>query len=162
MQEPILFNRSIKDNIKYGNFDATDEQVYKAALIANAVEFIESSSKEALTKQQRIDKINKDLNDKLQTLMYNYPEIYSLKDNEWETKQKDLILNVLRYSDGVVLELIEAKIDLFKEMINEYGNKDGTKWDDIIIRLEWHQDYENMVLKYNEYVTMIAILDKAK
>ena len=50
MQEPILFNRSIKDNIKYGNFNATDEQVYKAALIANAVEFIESSSKEALTK----------------------------------------------------------------------------------------------------------------
>jgi ABC-type multidrug transport system fused ATPase/permease subunit len=50
MQEPILFNRSIKDNIKYGNFDATDEQVYKAALIANAVEFIESTSYEALTK----------------------------------------------------------------------------------------------------------------
>ena len=94
--------------------------------------------------------------------MYDYPEIYSLKDNEWETKQKDLILNVLRYSDEVVLELIEAKIDQFKEMINEYGNKDGTKWDDIIIRLEWHQDYQNMVLKYNEYVTMIAILDKAK
>ena len=44
MQEPILFNRSIKENIKYGDADASDEKVYKAALTANAVEFIESSS----------------------------------------------------------------------------------------------------------------------
>ena len=59
MQEPILFNRSIKENIKYGNADATDEQVYKAALTANAVEFIESSSQEALTKEQRIERTKK-------------------------------------------------------------------------------------------------------
>ena len=45
-----MFNRSIKDNIKYGDEDASDEQVYRAALTANAVEFIESSSQEALTK----------------------------------------------------------------------------------------------------------------
>ena len=44
MQEPILFNWSIKENIKYGKADATDEEVYKAALTANAIEFIESSS----------------------------------------------------------------------------------------------------------------------
>ena len=44
MQEPILFNKSIKGNIKYGKADATDEEIYKAALTANAVDFIESSS----------------------------------------------------------------------------------------------------------------------
>jgi len=31
MQEPLLFNESIKDNIKYGNLDATDLQVLEAA-----------------------------------------------------------------------------------------------------------------------------------
>ena len=61
-----------------------------------------------------------------------------------------------------MLTLIEEKIDWFKDMIDKYGNKDGTKWDDIIIRLEWQQDYESMVLNYIDYVTMIAILDKAK
>ena len=49
MQEPILFNKSIKGNIKYGKADASDEEVYKAALTANAIDFIESSSQEALT-----------------------------------------------------------------------------------------------------------------
>ena len=42
MQEPILFNKSITDNIKYGKLDATNEEVYKAALLANATGFIEA------------------------------------------------------------------------------------------------------------------------
>lgn len=31
MQEPLLFNESIKDNIMYGNNDATDLEVWQAA-----------------------------------------------------------------------------------------------------------------------------------
>ena len=41
MQEPTLFNYPIKDNILYGNDSATNEQIYKSAQIANALEFIE-------------------------------------------------------------------------------------------------------------------------
>lgn len=40
-QEPSLFIMSVKDNIRYGTRDATDEQVYAAAEIANARTFIE-------------------------------------------------------------------------------------------------------------------------
>ena len=40
-QEPLLFHRSIKENIAYGNPDASDEQIYEAARKANASEFIE-------------------------------------------------------------------------------------------------------------------------
>lgn len=39
-QEPILFNRSIRDNILYGNFEATDEQIIEAAKHAHVHEFI--------------------------------------------------------------------------------------------------------------------------
>jgi len=39
-QEPILFNCSIKDNIKWGKQDATDEEVIEAAKSANAHNFI--------------------------------------------------------------------------------------------------------------------------
>ena len=42
MQEPILFNKTIKENILYGKLDATDEEIYKAALNANALGFIEA------------------------------------------------------------------------------------------------------------------------
>ena len=31
MQEPVLFNKTIKENIKFGKLNATDEEVYLAA-----------------------------------------------------------------------------------------------------------------------------------
>jgi len=40
LQEPLLFSGLIRDNIRYGNLDATDEQVEAAAEAANAHEFI--------------------------------------------------------------------------------------------------------------------------
>lgn len=39
-QHPDLFNRSILDNIRYGNVDAADEEVYAAAKIAKCHDFI--------------------------------------------------------------------------------------------------------------------------
>ena len=39
-QEPILFDVSIKDNIRYGRSAATDEEVYAAARAANIHDFI--------------------------------------------------------------------------------------------------------------------------
>ena len=43
-QEPVLFDVSIKDNIRYGCPSATDEEVYTAARAANIHEFIVSSA----------------------------------------------------------------------------------------------------------------------
>ncbi|MCL2882327.1 MAG: ABC transporter ATP-binding protein/permease [Coriobacteriia bacterium] len=43
-QEPLLFHRSIRDNIAYGKPDATDEEVREAARRANALDFIEQLS----------------------------------------------------------------------------------------------------------------------
>jgi ATP-binding cassette, subfamily B, bacterial len=40
-QDPILFHRSLIENIRYGRFDATDEEVFEAAKAAHCHEFIE-------------------------------------------------------------------------------------------------------------------------
>lgn len=40
-QEALLFHRSIRENIAYGRPDATEEDVWRAARLANAAEFIE-------------------------------------------------------------------------------------------------------------------------
>jgi len=40
-QEPFLFNDTVKNNIRYGRLDATDDEVVEAAKLANAHEFIE-------------------------------------------------------------------------------------------------------------------------
>jgi len=40
-QEPMLFHRSLRENIAYGKINATDKEILKAAKQANALEFIE-------------------------------------------------------------------------------------------------------------------------
>lgn len=46
MQEPTLFNYSVKENILYGNVTASNQEIQDAASIANAREFIESKTLE--------------------------------------------------------------------------------------------------------------------
>jgi ABC-type multidrug transport system fused ATPase/permease subunit len=46
MQEPILFNKSIKDNILYGKTNATDAEIRRVCEQANALQFIESAIEE--------------------------------------------------------------------------------------------------------------------
>mgnify|MGYP006070370877 CR=1 FL=1 len=40
LQDTSLFSGTIRENIRYGKLDATDEEVYEAAKLANADEFI--------------------------------------------------------------------------------------------------------------------------
>jgi ATP-binding cassette subfamily B protein len=40
LQEPLLFSMSIRDNIRYGRLDATDDEIVAAARAANAHDFI--------------------------------------------------------------------------------------------------------------------------
>jgi ABC-type multidrug transport system fused ATPase/permease subunit len=47
MQEPTLFNYSIKDNIIYGDSEAKNSAILDAAKIANALEFIETPELES-------------------------------------------------------------------------------------------------------------------
>lgn len=42
MQEPTLFNCTIKENILYGQDQAKDSEIRESALVANALEFVES------------------------------------------------------------------------------------------------------------------------
>jgi ATP-binding cassette subfamily B protein len=41
-QDPMLFHRSLRENVRYGSLDATDEDVQEAARSAHAHDFIES------------------------------------------------------------------------------------------------------------------------
>ncbi|MEK7473826.1 MAG: ABC transporter ATP-binding protein [Patescibacteria group bacterium] len=45
-QEPILFHRTLMENIRYGRRDATDKEVIEAAKLAHCHEFIEASPEE--------------------------------------------------------------------------------------------------------------------
>ncbi len=44
-QEPVLFARSVRENIKYGKENASDEEIRAAAKLANADDFISNLPK---------------------------------------------------------------------------------------------------------------------
>ena len=54
-QKGILFSGTIASNLRFGKADASDEQIKKAADIAQASEFISSYSKYYPTKEERFD-----------------------------------------------------------------------------------------------------------
>jgi len=45
LQTPHLFSGTIRENIRYGRLDATDQEVYEAARLAHGTEFIEALEK---------------------------------------------------------------------------------------------------------------------
>ena len=61
MQEPVLFSKTIKENIKFGKLNATDEEVYIAAEKSNCIDFIEG----AISK----DEVGADLDAEIRKLM---------------------------------------------------------------------------------------------
>ncbi|CAH8603703.1 unnamed protein product [Schistosoma haematobium] len=51
-QEPVLFDGTIRENIRLGKLSATDEEIYEAAIKANAHQFIIRLPQERIDKEQ--------------------------------------------------------------------------------------------------------------
>ena len=51
--------------------------------------------------------------------------------------------------------LINEHPSEFMAMIDTYGNKDGTKWDDIIFQFEWTFEYQSLLSEHEDTVKEI-------
>ena len=100
MQEPMLFNTNIAENIRYGKLDATDEEVYKSALRANAVGFIEGE-KTDLKPEEEEKEVKEKLDAKIDAMDSEYPNFAMLKDcvEEFSLEKRKLVLEILSNGD---------------------------------------------------------------
>lgn len=122
MQEPILFNTSIKENILFGKMDATDGQVRQYAEMANALQFIESNY-EDLTETEQLEKMRENLREvcrKRQSEKKMKPVVS--EDLEKLTKITDLIVlklvkETVENADSKFQQWLEENIELFCSMI---------------------------------------------
>jgi ABC-type multidrug transport system fused ATPase/permease subunit len=118
MQEPILFNVSIKENILYGNEKASDQRVWQVADMANALQFIESNI-EDLDNENVQAEINKKYYQKVSDYSAQYPNMRKLtqlgEDNTISIKEKDVIYDILRKSDSKLRDNINTHIQRFVE-----------------------------------------------
>ena len=149
MQEPILFNQSIKDNILYGMPTASDSDIRRACEQANALQFIESNFEE-LNKEQRTILNLESLQSTIKKLKDNYPNFVSLKDFELKEDYVEVLLAVLSKSDQKALETINNHIESFIKFFTEVGNVKGFKWDDIVVKHEWNCEISNILKDLSE------------
>lgn len=150
MQEPVLFNTSIKENILFGNMSATDAQVRQYAEMANALQFIESNYEE-LTEQEQIEKMRESLREvcrKRQTEK-------NMKANVTESleqlaKISDLVIlklvkETVENADAKFQQWLEENIEMFcsmieMELLDQRSKAKSIRWDDLIIRSEWKKE----------------------
>lgn len=62
MQEPILFDQTIKENILYGKEDATDAEILRVCELANARSFIEEDDLDKLEGSALTERLESELN----------------------------------------------------------------------------------------------------
>lgn len=103
-QEPVLFNRSIKENILYGKLDADNAKIRKVCEMANALTFIESNI-EDLDKEKRAQKIKQELTAEIDSVCAAYPSFVAIKEALLAKSDEvlDLLLQVFTKSDAKAL-----------------------------------------------------------
>ncbi|CDW89499.1 abc transporter [Stylonychia lemnae] len=146
MQEPLLFNMSIKENILYGNENATDEQIREAAEMANALQFIENSEDSShINSENSYQQTHVSLKKILRfpNFKKNYCNLLphlkeSFKKVQDDNQQLRLILEIIKRADQNLMMLINIRPESFIKSIQTCLKQDkSVKWQDIVLNFEW-------------------------
>lgn len=145
MQHPVLFNTSIKENIRFGVPDATDSKVFQIAEAANTLTFVESNFEE-LPAEEQLDVIRKDIRH-LAVARLQTPELVALSQLA-DQAALHLAKLVLENSDAVFSKWLEEEPQFFIDFVKqELCGHDvrGLRWDDVIVRVEWKWQFYTWV-----------------
>ena len=142
MQEPLLFNSTIKENILYGNETADDSRVYQVAQMANALQFIESNIEDMDKEEVKLE-IAKRFQDITQGLKDSYPNLatfsslYSKNGSKLTFDEMRLIEELLIQADNQLKAAINSNSSLFIDTLHKHSLVKGIRWDDIVKRFEY-------------------------
>ncbi len=130
-QDPVLFHRTLMENIRYGRRDATDEEVIKAARLAHCSEFIDSLPNKYDTfvgergiklsggERQRVA-IARAILKKAPILIFD--EATSSLDSHSEALIQDALENLMKESTTIV---IAHRLSTIKKMDRIISMRDG-------------------------------------
>ena len=111
MQQPILFNTSIKDNIKFGVPDSSSSKIFQVAEAANTLSFIESNYEE-LSAEEQLDETRKQI---------RHFAVHRLQNPE--------LVKISKLSDLEALEVVKLVLensdDPFNAFLDDLGRSLG-------------------------------------
>ena len=136
MQEPVLFNESIKENILFGDLGCSDAKVRQVAEMANALQFIESNFEE-LKEHEQLEVVRREINQ--QSTKLSIPELTELSKL---ADLKALMITKFAIENGDVkfFKFLKDNSQFFIDIIKDElcgQSLQGMKWDDLILRTEW-------------------------
>ncbi|CDW71198.1 abc transporter [Stylonychia lemnae] len=161
MQEPMLFNMSIKDNIIYGNQQASDDKIREVAIMANALQFIEANDNQSavsmpiqtqLTKEESI-RFNKTfVNQQFTQRDFQLQRVLgSIEQASLATDESTLANQVLSKADDQLLDKISQDTAKLIECVKFCNNWHAhNSWIDVIRKFEWTLESEKIVSYLNE------------
>mmetsp|Transcript_9979 Transcript_9979/g.13565 ORF Transcript_9979/g.13565 Transcript_9979/m.13565 type:complete len:215 (+) Transcript_9979:90-734(+) len=147
-QEPVILDVSIRDNIAIGRSDASDEQIYRAALLANATSFIEDVES---NENARSMAVSNRLSSLIGSLAIRFPELKKLltvkirNDDLAQTNLQQLLLETLKYADLRTISKIEADpLDFADRAIEimEGSSDENMTWLELILMVEWQTELQ--------------------
>jgi ABC-type sugar transport system ATPase subunit len=151
-QEPVLFNRTIKENILYGQLDADNAKIRKVCEMANALTFIESNI-EDLDKDTQIQRIKDELIVEIDRLCAGHPAFAAIKPMliSKSNEVQDVLLQILVKSDAKAIALFTTSPAAMLKQIeaNEAGLGKGMRWDELVLRIEWQCEVEQLLKRDN-------------
>ena len=133
MQEPVLFNKTIKENILFGKNDATEQEVYIAADKANCIEFIKNRKLESQDESDIDNQISEFIKNSTELTSEVLLRVQSLEDE----KLKKLGYQIVRNADSSLLSLITENNDRFMNTLTTEGLRPEAKWDSVAYYFEW-------------------------
>lgn len=141
MQEPVLFNMSIKDNILYGNEAASDLRVRQVAEQANALSFIESNIEE-LENEELKDQLVSNFRQRLTEHSQAYPNLQVLDEHFANQKLSidniKLIADIFDKTDDKFKAALNSDVPSFVALIDQQSiGTEAMRWDDIVVLFEW-------------------------
>lgn len=143
MQEPILFDQTIKENILYGKETATDAEILRVCELANARSFIEDADIDRLEGDDLTERLEEDLTKALKKKEKKYFMISEINVKHITLKVTDknkylaLLLKVLTMSDKKALKLIDQDVErMLDQLKTEIDTISGLRWDDFVVRFE--------------------------
>ncbi|RHN69771.1 putative xenobiotic-transporting ATPase [Medicago truncatula] len=100
-QEPSLFTGTIKDNLKLGKMDASDEEIQKAAVMSNAHSFISQLPNQYLTESSNSIVKGKTLGGEISLLFLN-KSVLSLESDSWVPNIASMIWIIIPFMRLIV------------------------------------------------------------
>ncbi|CDW84672.1 abc transporter [Stylonychia lemnae] len=137
MQEPKLFNISIKENIIYGNRTASNKQIKEAAQLANCLHFIEQGLNQAQENESLDLLITVKINKNEQKILELKEQVVHLsEDGTISSDQLRLIEEIFENSDDNMIIKIDSNFTRFIQVVQVLSAAGLNSWVEVVQGLQ--------------------------